>query len=282
MSQLSDQYKEDQNNKVSSNMRAHAIATVRYKVYIFILIVILVFIWPMVEEKADTLRGTWSLDDLLKISELPNIYANFIQTRGEEGWILNQIDEVDEQIAEVEKNTENAKLTLEIIESLNEPWKQNTIINCLNNWMCDEIEEKLIPFLPLFRTYMLVGNLKWEKMSFNQKVILKNINDFLLKTSAWLENGEIQEIGFSSPIQVDKNLELYKIPITLRVKFEHKKMLISFLHNIEEKISFTIPILYKVTALTYNIVNYAEEQSVNISLDAYYIKTLWEENVEES
>jgi hypothetical protein len=48
-------------------------------------------------------------------------------------------------------------------------------------------------------------------------------------------------------------------------------MLFSFLHNIEEKISFTIPILYKVEALTYNIVNYASPQTVSFSLSAYYI-----------
>jgi uncharacterized alkaline shock family protein YloU len=89
-----------------------------------------------------------------------------------------------------------------------------------------------------------------------------------------LENGSLEQVSFTNPVLVDEELELYKIPITMTIIFEHKKMLDSFLHNIEEKISFTIPILYKVTALTYNIVNYTEEQSVNLSLDAYYINTL--------
>lgn len=283
MSQLSDRYKAEGEDVVSANMRAHTVATVRYKVYIFFLIVFLVFFRPMVTELSDKLRWTWSLNKVTSLWEIPNIVTNLLHTRGE-WWILNDIDAKKEQIVAAEKEIKWAQIITEIIARLNEPWKQNTMINCLNDWFCDDIEPQLIPFLPLFRTYLLVWNLKWKKMEFNQKVILKNINDFLLKTSAWLDNASLQSVTFSNPVLVDENYSLYRIPIQLSIEFQHKNMLASFLHNIEDRVSFTIPILYKIEALSYNIVEYNQPQIVQLSLDAYYIEGLGEidkENIKE-
>ncbi len=279
--QMGKDVNEENEDKVSARMRAHAISTVRYKVYIFFIIVIMVFIWPMITADADILRGEGSLDDAFSFGKLPVFFSNFMNNRWEEWGILNEIDVINEDIAAKNKEIENAVTVAEIIDSLNETGKQNTIISCLNNDDCTEIEESLLPFLPLFRAYLLVGNLQGKKMEFNQKVLLKNMNDFLLKTNAGLDNGTLNSVSFGKPEQVDERLWLYKIPISLSVEFPHQKMLLSFLHNVEEKIIFTLPVLYKIDALSFNIAEYTELQWVSISMHAYYIENLWGESDEE-
>ena len=267
-------------DQVAMAMRRHAITTLRYKVYIFIMVVILVFFRPILTTAVDKVRGEWATSEIFSLGNIMSFWSNILHAKGEWG-LLNDIDLKQEEIDEVQHDIDKAKTTNEVIEKLNDRGKQNTIINCLNNGFCDDIDEELLPFLGLFRTYLLIGNLKGTKMTFDQKTILKNINDFLLKTTAWLDNGELLSITFADPRVVDEKFKLHELPIKLSIEFEHQKMLLSFLHNVEEKVSFTIPILYKIDAIDYNIVDYAERQTVDISLLAYYIDGLEEEPSEQ-
>ena len=262
---------------ISDESKKKTIASIRYKVYIFFIVVILVFMWPMFEWTVDKVRGVWSMDNAFALSEIGNLSNNLFKKRWEWG-LLNDVDSLDKKIEDVQASINKANNELSIIDRLNNEGKRNTIITCLNTWDCEGVPEDLVPFLWFFRTYMLIDSLEWEKMRFNQKLVLKNINDFLLKTVSWLGNGELLSITFWSPVSVDSEYNLFRIPITLRVTFEHEEMLMSFLHNVEERVHLTIPILYKIDSMNYDIVNYSQEQTVAITMNAYYIAWLdtWE------
>lgn len=264
-------------DQVALNLRKNKITTLRYKVYIFVLVVIIYFFWSVFAQLVEDIRGEWAMKGLFSPSELPNIVYNFTSKRGEEGGLLNKIDEINEQIDEMKQKIEKVKKEEEIIARLNDGGKRNTIITCLNTNECEGVPEDLLPYLWLFRIYLLIGNLSFDKMEFNQKKILKNINDFLLRTISWEMNGELLAINFWSISVFNDEYNIYTLPLSITVRFENEKMLMSFLHNLEERINTKTHIFYKIDAMNYNIVEYEEEQEININLNAYYIKDLPDE-----
>ena len=269
MTETSKDYDEEK-DAAAANMRAHAITTIRYKVYIFLMIVFLVFFRPVLIETVDDVRGVWSTEGVFSLADIANIWHTSLYKRWEWGK-LNKIDEIREEIEVIEKKKQEVEKNIEIISLLGKEGKRNTIINCLNLGECTTISEVLIPYLPLFRTYLLIDQLQGTKMKFDQKILLQNINDFLLKTNAGVKNATMSSVKFGDPSRVHEEFPLYKLPVGLALKFESKTMLMSFLHNIEERVSFTIPVLYKIEALKYDIVKYTEPQSMTVALSVYYI-----------
>jgi hypothetical protein len=54
------------------------------------------------------------------------------------------------------------------------------------------------------------------------------------------------------------------------MEFDHKRNLISFLENLEDKVFKELPVLYVISNINYDIVNYTERQAVNIVTKIYY------------
>lgn len=107
-------------------------------------------------------------------------------------------------------------------------------------------------------------------MVINEKVLLTNINEYLLKESNGSSNGTISKIAIGEPTQYAGNLRY--VPLKLSITFDNKDSLLSFLDNVETKIlpDPAFRVLYKITNVSYDIANYTTQQSVDIDLNAYY------------
>ena len=64
------------------------------------------------------------------------------------------------------------------------------------------------------------------------------------------------------------------MPIELKMTFENKDDLVSFVDNIEQYIipSENDRILYHIDQVSYDMMAYDEEQTIEIKLSAYYFK----------
>ena len=107
-------------------------------------------------------------------------------------------------------------------------------------------------------------------MVINEKVLLTNINEYLLKDHNGSSNGSVSKIAIGEPTQYAGNLRY--APLKLSITFDTKDSLLSFLSNVETRIlpDAAYRILYKITNVSYDIANYTQQQSVDIDLNAYY------------
>lgn len=200
-----------------------------------------------------------------------------LYNRGEE-WLLNTLDEVETRLEEVETEIAITNLERQVVEQLTNEWKVNTLVNCINNeTRCDEVPPELLPSMDMLRFYLIINQLQAEKMKFNQKLLLRNLNEFLLRTPQWVLNGLLLSINFGPTAEVDKDLSLFVLPVNLKIEFAQKNMLMSFLDNLENKVSLELPVLYIIQSINYDIVNYSRTQVVNVAVNVYYYEADLEE-----
>ncbi len=153
-------------------MRKHHIKAWRYRVYIFVIVVVIVIIEPLFTNTLEAVRGKGAFK--LSLTDPVSMHTN----RGE-GGKLNELDEVQKQIDETNDAIATTKLQIEIVENLQTPEKQNTLLNCINREMCDNIEAGLLSRIDLLRSFLMIDHLAGEKIAFDQKFVLRNINEFL-------------------------------------------------------------------------------------------------------
>jgi len=140
--------------------------------------------------------------------------------------------------------------------------------------------ENLEPILQVnsgtVKSYLQLNSLYNKKMLIDERILLANINEFLLKKQngdSRSRNGSITKILIWEPSLVSQNL--YQVPLQLSATFNNKDGLLSFIDNIENKV---LPdpdyrVLYHIDEIVYDIVNYEEKQNVDILLSAYYYQT---------
>lgn len=150
------------------------------------------------------------------------------------------------------------------------------VVNCLNNNTCWNISIPWIRFdskVNVVKSYLSLVKYDWEKMSYDQKTILRNILDYLIIDSErGFENWKINIIAFGVPTLVSKDMDLYRLPITINIEFNDNNSLFSFIKNIEKRVDTRYSMLQKITAMNYDIVNYQQKQMVNITIDTYFYK----------
>lgn len=108
-------------------------------------------------------------------------------------------------------------------------------------------------------------------MAFDQKKILANINEFLLRGANNQSNGVVTSIIFGNLSPVEELESIDQVPITLTVDFADKNGLLSFIYNVENTVSPQFPMLYKINSVNYDIVKYQETQTVTIELIGYML-----------
>ena len=149
--------------------------------------------------------------------------------------------------------------------------QESLIVSCLNQRVgCQDIDQSIRNNFSFARSYIQLNNLSDPKMLINEKVLLANINWYLLQDSDGSSNGNITQIVIGEPKQFMDNLRY--VPLKLTISFQNKDSLLSFLDNVEKKI---LPdpeyrVLYKIDKVSYDIANYTTQQSVGIDLNAYY------------
>jgi hypothetical protein len=147
----------------------------------------------------------------------------------------------------------------------------DTIISCLNDRVdCENIPQSIRNNFSFARSYIQLNNLSDPKMVINEKVLLKNINDYLLRNADGSRNGIVNQIAIGESKQFTGNLRY--VPLKLTITFNDKDALLSFIDNVETKV-YPDPayrVLYKITNVAYDVANYSIKQNVDIELNAYY------------
>ncbi|HCY21286.1 TPA: hypothetical protein DIC40_05575 [Patescibacteria group bacterium] len=113
-------------------------------------------------------------------------------------------------------------------------------------------------------------------MEINEKIILANINEYLLKEIGQNNNESLTRIGKITNISIGESKvvvsQLYSIPIRLQASFANKDNLLTFIENVDKNVleAKSYRILYKIDEINYNIMEYDQEQIVDIKMHAFY------------
>lgn len=86
----------------------------------------------------------------------------------------------------------------------------------------------------------------------------------------WDKNGIINRILIWDKQRFNETL--YYVPIELSITFENKDWLLSFINNVEKRVpeEWDLRLLYKISKIAYDVVNYEEEQETTINMYLYY------------
>lgn len=149
--------------------------------------------------------------------------------------------------------------------------QQANIISCLNTRAnCAAIDESLRNNFSFARSYIQLNNLTDPKMFVNEKILLANINEYLLRDTNKVKNGLVNKIAIGEPKPFFWNL--FYVPLKLNITFDTKDALLSFIDNVEKRVLSDVNyrVLYKIDKVNYDIANYTTQQQVDVDLNAYY------------
>lgn len=215
----------------------------KYKIYLFLLIIFAYLLRP------------YYADSIKKVNSMES-----------------QMVELDSKIELLNEDIQKAKDINEIIDQWKK--KEDSIIACINEWECSEVDNNniLSENINLLRDYLILWKYEPIKMDYDQKLILKNMNEFLFEN-----NIDINIISFALPKLIDHNLNLYELPINLNITISNQDDLLILLENIERKIYSEASVYYLVKSVSYDLSiwpeqsNY-EDQTAVISINAYFYK----------
>lgn len=224
----------------SQNIR---LVSVRYKIYVLLACVVGYFLWLYVEEAM--IYNEWLIQQQSQQQESQNKLQNQISAYGSDAALIKNINQ-----------------------------NSGVLLQCINtNIWCDTLDVNLKKNLTLIRSYLQLSSLVNTKMSVDERKVLANINEYLLKNrSDWTNNGVLNSISIGTSKEYLPGI--FELPINLVVSFENKDGLLSFVNNIEKYISSNdkITMLYKIDSIGYDVVNYQQQQDVSLTLKAYYYK----------
>lgn len=224
--------------------KQNQIAEIKYKIYAFILVLIGIWFWWILEGKS---------------AQVDALSADLIDTQ-------NQIQLLD---VKIKNDQENKK----IIWIAKEQYEQ--IANCINKRICDGVtsNKEVAKNLGNLRTFYLTNKLESDKMTIDQKLVLRTIDDYLLKkdgSSIW----QIQSITYGDQIEVSKEKKIYKLPINVQIEFFNKDDFVQFILNTEKYLDPALKyrVLFKINSMNYNIANYESLQKVTMMMEVFYYR----------
>ncbi|MDR0369697.1 MAG: hypothetical protein LBH96_04215 [Candidatus Peribacteria bacterium] len=245
------------------------IVTVRYKVYIAILIVLATIgvldLFPTIMAKKDAANSAY------KQAKSEVVALNAQKTANEMDKSYLQQIESNQATLEQCLNDENATTCASLPDTRNVEYKG-----------------KMIPDLSIPLSYLQLNSLYTPKMPIDEKKVLRNLNEYLIREGivqgVKARNGDILSINIGDPEPVEGSSVFFSVPISYAIEFDRVGDLISFVRNVEKKL-ITIPkdrILYKIQEIGYDIVASNESQTTDISMVAYYYYDPRFENIEEN
>jgi len=112
-----------------------------------------------------------------------------------------EVSDINMQITNFETKKLQADADKALIQKIEN--QQNMIISCLNTRMnCSSIDAALRNNFSFARSYIQLNNLTDPKMSVNEKILLANINEYLLRDPVTkAKNGVINKIAIGEPKQ---------------------------------------------------------------------------------
>lgn len=181
-----------------------------------------------------------------------------------------EVTDINMQISSFETKKLQADADKALIQKIES--QQSNIISCLNTREnCAAIDQSLRNNFSFARSYIQLNNLTDPKMAVNEKILLANINEYLLRDSTTkAKNWVVNKISIGEPKEFIWNL--FYVPIKINITFATKDALLSSIDNIEKNVlsDEQYRVLYKIDKVNYDIANYATQQEVDIDLNAYY------------
>lgn len=235
------------------------IISAKYKVYIVLMLVFIAILAVYIPKAQDSLK--WQSDAYNQAkSQLRDVEISIEQAE-------NDMDYLCDDKLGIVNNEEILRNCL------------NEKINCANlpvSWKVWS-DEKMHYDLSIPLSYLQMSSLWNRKMPVDEKRVLRNLNEYLIKHDiSWNDRRrvwDILKINIWDPEPVEWwEDHFFKVTVDVEIEFSTVNDLTDFLHNIEKKIieNNEDRILYKIQAVSYDIVTNDEPQVTDISMVAYY------------
>ena len=181
-----------------------------------------------------------------------------------------QLDDLVTQQTSAQTQYDTAKASASLLWFIKK--NQDKVVTCINESKCDWLPASITTARDTIARYLSMSKLSTDKMSFNQEQVLSNINEFLLKDSVGNPNGSLMSVIFGATKEVEPKHKLRVAPITMTIEFANKMGFLNFLKNVEKKVNLTHPVVYRITALDYDIAGSDITQIATIQADIYFYK----------
>lgn len=246
------------------------VVTAKYKVYIVLL---LIFIAILLLDYIPNTRDSYESQQ-----------STYNQVNSQLTSVRNDIRKAEDDMAylwDITGNEQNLKTCL------NEK-KREVCLKLPESWMVWEWTGRKYDFsVPL--SYLQLHSLYNKKMPIDEKKVLKNLNEYLIKqditwgsrTRVW----DILKISIGDPRPVKKNdSHFFQASVDVKIEFTTIGDLTGFLYNVEKKMvdKWEDRILYKIQSVSYDIIASDQPQVTDISMLAYYYHDERFENLDET
>ena len=256
-------------NEDENSMSRIRVVTAKYRVYIVLL---LIFICIFVFEAIPNMKNKYNSRE-----------SSYQQVNSELSSLQNGIKIAEDDmnfLSEILDNEQSLKTCL------NER-KKDVCLKLPESWMKWDGEDKQYDFsIPL--SYLQLHSLYNKKMPVDEKKVLKNLNEYLIKQDIDLTSKarvwDILKISIWDPESViNWDEHLFEVPVDVTIKFTTIWDLTGFLYNVEKKLvdKWEDRILYKIQSISYDVVSREEPQTTDISMLAYYYHDERFENINE-
>lgn len=188
----------------------------------------------------------------------------------------NELTTIKRQIQEFDSKEKKYKETLNLIKKIND--NEATIIQCINKQEnCETLSQDIKDSTDRINKFFEINSLSDSKMNINEKLILSSLNEFLIREDPLSVDNLETNWAINSIIIGDEekfNEDFYYTPLELNITFDNKDGLLSFINNIENKISEdkSNRILYQISEINYDIINHEETQDVSFLINIFYMK----------
>ena len=236
------------------------VVTAKFKVYIVLLILLLAILWVNYIPREDNKLDANSVAYDQANDQLRNIENDIRIAQGDMDYLCNNASGIiiNEEALKTCLNERRDCL------SLPESWKK---------WTEDDMHYDLS--VPV--SYLQLNSLWNEKMPVDEKRVLKNLNEYLIKQNiTWNDRTrvwDILKIDIGDPEPVEWwNDHFFMVTVDVEIEFSTVNDLTGFLYNVEKKMidNRDDRILYKIQSVSYDIVTNDEPQVTEISMIAYY------------
>lgn len=245
------------------------VVTAKYKVYIVLLFI---FICLLLMDYIPNVRQSYESKQ-----------STYNQVNSQLTAVRNDIRKAEDDMAYLWDITSNE---INLKTCLNER-KKEVCLKLPESWMVWEWTWRKYDFsVPL--SYLQLHSLYNKKMPVDEKKVLKNLNEYLIKQDiTWGSRTRVWDIlrisiGDPSPIR-NGDTHFYQVPLDITVEFTTIGDLTGFLYNVEKKMvdKWEDRILYKIQSVSYDIIASDQPQVTDISMLAYYYHDERFENLDE-
>ncbi len=262
------------------------VVTAKYKVltvlFLIFICILGIYTLPDLRTKYDNTIKTYEAQS----AKLNEVHAKIIEA-GKDVDLLTGIVYNEQNLARCLNNEDS-----QICSSLPKGWK---------TWTWEDSQYDFT--IPL--SYLQLHSLYNEKLSVDEKKVLKNLNKYLIKENIeWTWKNEVwkilkisiwdpEVIGYwtketptwnpDDPVKKEDIPNFFVVPVDVEIEFKEIDDLIWFLYNVEKKLiedhkdsewkivkDSENRILYKIQTVSYDIIANDEPQVTDISMLAYY------------